>query len=644
MRFRSRFVSVLALAAAVLATSITATALGTGHRPRAAPDLVVAKVSNPPASLRKRFTATTEVNNLGKGRAGASRTLFYLSRDTKLSKHDTLVGSGDVGPLGAGKHESEKVPLALPRGTKAGSYVLIACADGTHKVKEKTETDNCRASDKTGTLRCAIGDADCDGFLPPADCDDHSAAIHPRAPDKPDLRFVDSNCDGIDGAAQRAVFVSGIGDDAAPGTRAMTKRTLAAAVTAAFAQGKDVYATLGIYDERLDVANGVSVYGGYDASWGRSLSNVTRITGAASTAPPRTEGAVATNVTAPTTLQLLTLSPSAPAVAGGSSYGLRGINSAGLRVEGLTIHAAAGTSGSAGGNGTPGTAGGDGHDGDEGQCNFGGSGGTSPVGHTGGRGGHPTDPCDENNDTGAGNPGLHGLLKTPDSHGLLGGAGGAGGAGGSDHKPGVKGDFGDSGVLGASGSGGSADNAASGSGFWSSFAGQHGVRGSDGHGGGGGGAGGSGGTCFVCDRAGGGGGGGGGGQGGGGGVGGQGGGGSFGIFLVDSSGWVVRNSTITASNGGAGGRGGDGAFGGGAGAGGSGGPPSGGDGSPGGDGGTGGVGGRGGDAGGGAGGPSVAIFGTSAANAPNTTVSHGSGGAGGGGGAQGANGTAADYM
>jgi hypothetical protein len=43
------------------------------------------------------------------------------------------------------------------------------------------------------------------------DCDDANAAIHPGAADAPDLSFVDSNCDGIDGDESQAVFVATTG-------------------------------------------------------------------------------------------------------------------------------------------------------------------------------------------------------------------------------------------------------------------------------------------------------------------------------------------------------------------------------------------------------------------------------------------------
>src|SRR4051812_5376086 len=43
------------------------------------------------------------------------------------------------------------------------------------------------------------------------DCMPTNASIHPKAVDVPDLHFVDSNCDGIDGDGLAAVFVSPAG-------------------------------------------------------------------------------------------------------------------------------------------------------------------------------------------------------------------------------------------------------------------------------------------------------------------------------------------------------------------------------------------------------------------------------------------------
>src|SRR4051794_32632547 len=47
------------------------------------------------------------------------------------------------------------------------------------------------------------------------DCAPLDAAIHPGAPDAPDLGFADTNCDGIDGDAAGAVWVAPTGSDAA---------------------------------------------------------------------------------------------------------------------------------------------------------------------------------------------------------------------------------------------------------------------------------------------------------------------------------------------------------------------------------------------------------------------------------------------
>jgi len=70
----------------------------------------------------------------------------------------------------------------------------------------------------------APADTDGDGTLDAQDCAPQNAAIHPGAPDVPDLAFVDSNCDGIDGTEKDVIFASPQGSDADPGTRAKPKR------------------------------------------------------------------------------------------------------------------------------------------------------------------------------------------------------------------------------------------------------------------------------------------------------------------------------------------------------------------------------------------------------------------------------------
>lgn len=606
-----------------------------GHAAKA--NLQVTKVSGFPAVLSAQFSLHLRVKNTGHARAGVSTTDIYLSTDTSHDPQDPLIGKVATKSLGKHKHTRSTVPVTVPTGTKPQTYHLIACADATHRIRESHEQDNCLASTRTASLQCAPGDTDCDGSLPPADCNNNDPTINPGAVDLPDLGFVDSNCDGIDGDAANAVFVSVLGDDSAAGSEAQPLRTLAKALSVASAQHKDVYVSSGTYPEILTAANGVGVYGGYGISWQRSLSNVTLITGGnAKVAPgvvgPDTIGADATGITDPTRLQLVTLAPVSPTAPGANSYGLRGTGSPGLIVDHVTIDAAPGVNGAAGTSGAAGAAGGAGGNVDLPTDEFPGGnvGGVAGSGvHAGGRGGNPGEGT-------SGADGAHGVPLTPDTTGREGGPGGPGGVGGgSTDTAGGKGSDGDSGTLGIEGLGGAlapSPNVA----FWTSRGGQQGFAGGSGDGGGGGGGGG--GQDHPHDAliyiGGGGGGGGGGGTGGGGGLGGQGGGGSFGVFLVNSAGATILNSTIATAAGGAGGAGGQGGTGGLGGAAGMAGEPypSTANASSGGDGGRGGGGARGGGGGGGAGGPSVGIYGLPATSAPGTTITHSAGGAGGAGG------------
>jgi hypothetical protein len=99
--------------------------------------------------------------------------------------------------------------------------------------------------------------------------------------DVPDVKFKDTNCDGIDGAAAHAVFVTPFGADTNPGTRLRPLRTLDAAMQLAAARHRDVYAAIGSYDvgTGLRLASGVSIYGGYSRTWKRNATLGVVITG-----------------------------------------------------------------------------------------------------------------------------------------------------------------------------------------------------------------------------------------------------------------------------------------------------------------------------------------------------------------------------
>jgi len=448
-------------------------------------------------------------------------------------------------------------------------------------------------------------DPDGDGFPAPADCQPTNAAVNPRAADLPELAFMDSNCDGIDGTEANAIFVSPLGNDANPGTKASPKREIGAAVAVAAAAKRYVLAAEGSYG-RVVAATGVDIYGGYDpTTWSRSAARISSVVGAP-------EGILATGATGVLLQQLSVRGNNAGP--GTSAYGIRAIDGSSLTLQRVTVTAGDGAAGTAGTNGRAGADGVSGSGQTSGGCNYGGGlPGLQHPGLDGGRGG--------NNPVGAaGGAGWPGQFGTP------------GGSGGKEGRPGGDGGNGKDGEPGRRGGGDGGLNGRALAGVvWVGAVGQVGAVGANGNGGGGGG--GAGGKSYLnplrtetCGNPGGGGGA--GGASGGSGEGGRGGGGSFGAYVYNAT-LVADASSITSRDGGVGGQGGNGGSGGGGGAGGSGGPA--GKTFKGGDGGSGGNGGQGGAGGGGGGGPSIAVMkaGSSNATLTDTRLVFGKGGPGG---------------
>jgi hypothetical protein len=311
----------------------------------------------------------------------------------------------------------------------------------------------------------------------------------PGRTDTPDLSFLDSNCDGIDGDANGAIFVAPLGDSANPGTRSAPKREISQAVVAAGLEGKDVYVAGGDYG-RVDTVSGVDIYGGYHpTTWARDAQNTTRILG-------KSEAVLAKGDTV--TLQLLTATtfPDAP---GASKYAIRALAGAKLTLQAVTLLPGPGESGSHGVDGADGQPGGDGGNGESGSCDLfkggsGGSGGGSAAGRRGGQGGD------------GGRPGFFDGKAGVD--GQIGSLAGAGGRNGNPGKKGLPGADGDNGASGIQGDGG-ADQLAFDT--WRGGNGVAGTSGQRGQGGGGGGGGGGQTGPLVFDGLGNGGGGGGGG-------------------------------------------------------------------------------------------------------------------------------------
>ncbi|MBJ7330377.1 MAG: hypothetical protein JHC95_10795 [Solirubrobacteraceae bacterium] len=131
-----------ALAPVVLLCSLVP---ATAHA-AAKPDLRASRAT-PPSTLAPgdAFSQKATVRATG-AKAKATSAAFYLSADAKLDKRDLALGSAKVKALKAGKKVKVTAQLKVPATTKPGSYRLLACADGTKKVKERNEANNCAVS------------------------------------------------------------------------------------------------------------------------------------------------------------------------------------------------------------------------------------------------------------------------------------------------------------------------------------------------------------------------------------------------------------------------------------------------------------------------------------------------------------------
>ncbi len=488
---------------------------------------------------------------------------------------------------------------------------------------------------------------------------------------------VDSNCDGVDGEVDNAIFVSKEGRDTNPGTLDLPVQTLQSGLTKASSNNKrDVYVATGVYSESIALIEGVGLFGGYSPSFDEHdvLLFETAIIGQAPTAQkPGSVNATnlgPSNAARDTVLDGFTIfGVNAANTVGSSSYAVY-LSGCGpkLRVSKNRIFAGPGGNGAAGARGTDGAAGVNGASGAAAKnlaanCalaseSTGGAGGSRTCGGTdvsGGAGGRAACPIFE--------------VSPPGTAKGTNGKGASGGTGGSfgwplficatlddfgvwpmcygetvyygcgtcylpeDQKtfsPG-NGANGGKGAAGAAGTGVIAGAGSVMSGLWVGSVGGGGGAGTHGSGGGGGGSGGGveveGVDCATTgndDVGGSGGGGGSGGCGATGGAGGNSGGGSFGIFVTGTTGLpVLTGNTIQGGRGGGGGNGGPGGIGGAAGQGAAGGNPGDAAGNQnvqcaegGGSGGNGGEGGHGGGGGGGAGGPSYGIFASLSTGAP----------------------------
>jgi hypothetical protein len=411
--------------------------------------------------------------------------------------------------------------------------------------------------------------------------------------DNPD--GIDQNCDGVDGEADNAIFVSENGSDANPGTIEQPLKTLPVAMQQAAAAGKrDIYVSAGNYPGSLSLVAGAKLYGGYSQDFhlrDSLLFGSTIIGDAFDVLKPGALTAVGiTGQAASTIVDGFTIKAAPATTPGGSTYAvyLRDCTSALVLARNHVV----GATGNAGTPGLQGTLGIPGVPGTPGTAalatpsntcstptiSFGGAGGTfacAAVDVSGGKGGDSACPSYEKGPSASEN-GLPGKGPSP-------GAAGLAGWDGKIHHPSckfctfpgdeiVEGETGLDGAPGENGLSGAGCNATAGQviqGFWAPAAGSKGGDGKSGSGGGGGGSGGGGDSDMkqCVDVAGGtGGGGGSGGCSGTGGLSGTGGGGSFGIFIVfttpPASLPSLQKNMVIGGQGGSGGQGGTGGQGG----------------------------------------------------------------------------------
>ena len=118
----------------------------------AAPDLVVAALSDPPATSApgQTFTAIEVTRNDAFERAASSITTYYLSRTGEQG--DIKLKNRYLPELGSFQESSGTVSLKIPDSTPLGTYWLVACADRTQDVAETDNTNNCRQSATTVSL------------------------------------------------------------------------------------------------------------------------------------------------------------------------------------------------------------------------------------------------------------------------------------------------------------------------------------------------------------------------------------------------------------------------------------------------------------------------------------------------------------
>jgi subtilase family serine protease len=110
------------------------------------PDLIVSVLSAPSTGVSGSTITITDTTTIQGSSSVASTTKFYLSTNATLSSGDIFLGSRAIPALALQEANSGSTTITLPAGTAAGSYYIIAQADGGNVVAELVENNNTKAS------------------------------------------------------------------------------------------------------------------------------------------------------------------------------------------------------------------------------------------------------------------------------------------------------------------------------------------------------------------------------------------------------------------------------------------------------------------------------------------------------------------
>jgi subtilase family serine protease len=109
------------------------------------PDLIISAMSVPTPNKTgagETIPVNDTTRNQGGGTAAASITRFYLSTNPVLDGNDVLLTERAVPALAPGAISAVSTPVAIPAGTAAGIYYILARADADAVVGETQEGNN----------------------------------------------------------------------------------------------------------------------------------------------------------------------------------------------------------------------------------------------------------------------------------------------------------------------------------------------------------------------------------------------------------------------------------------------------------------------------------------------------------------------